>query len=237
LAPKPSGPAANRALFDRLRIGDTVVIQNSFPGWEDELAEVTEKYEDGQVNIRLRNGKTGSIPLKRLASTLSPETSDGCGLSHGTRLCKGDKVLYPARSATLELPEVPVRHVFENGTVVVNDGADFILDLPQVGKAVVCSPQKESICEGDFVKAEGYKLDQPVSFSGPVEKAYTHGVVMVRSGQWRFPIDVMGVSERTAGGGRAPASLPSPDGGAKAKVSPEIEPLDAGLADQIQRGR
>src|SRR5690606_5129146 len=92
-ASKPSREemaARNRALFFRLKPGHTVIIQNSLPGWEDELAEVTEKYEDGSVRIRLRNGKTGSVKATVLADSLSPEVASGCAESHGVQICKGD---------------------------------------------------------------------------------------------------------------------------------------------------
>src|SRR5690606_8799231 len=96
-------------------------------------------------------------------------------------------------------PEAPVSHVFKNGTVAVRDGADFVMDLKQVGKSVECSPQRENICAGDHVRAEGYKLNQPIAFEGEIEKAYSHGVVLVRTGKlWRYPIDVSAVRKRIA---------------------------------------
>jgi hypothetical protein len=238
--------AENKALFERLKAGDTVVIQHSFPGWEDQLAEITDKYEDGRVRIRLNDGKRAYVAPDKLASTLSPETD--CGESHGVQICKGDEVYYPARSTSLKTPEAPVAHVFENGTVVVKDGADFVMDLKQVGKSVNCSPQKENVCVGDVVHAEGYKNDQPITFEGPVEKIYSHGVVLVRTdGLWRFPIDVTAVTKRidtepkaeADTGGRGLASIPEAEYPellpVEEKVIPEIEPLNLHKADQLNR--
>jgi hypothetical protein len=243
-APSPQDAAArNRALFFRLKAGDSVIIMNSLPGWEDQVAKVTEKYEDGSVRIRLQNGKTGSVKATVLADTLAPETVSGCGTSHGVEICKGDNVFYPARSTSLEIPEAPISHVFENQTLTVSNGAEFVLDWKQVGKPVQCSPQKENICVGDHVHADGYKKGQPVTFEGDVEKAYSHGVILVRTDSlWRFPIDVTAVKKRIAVIAEPgpevvteralPKRLP-----ADVKVSPEIEPLDLHKADQVDQAR
>lgn len=233
--------ARNRALFHRLQPGHTVIVQNSYPGWEDQIAEVTEKYDDGSVRIRLRNGKTGSVKATVLADTLSPEIESGCGTSHGVRICKGEKVYYPARSTSLEIPEAPIGHVFENGTLTVKDGVEFVLDWKQVGKPVDCSPQKETICVGDHVHADGYKKDQPIAFEGNVEQAYSHGVVIVRTGLWRFPIDVSALKKRIAVIEPGPAVItertPVKHLPANVKVAPEIEPLDLEKADHVDDAR
>jgi hypothetical protein len=234
--------AKNRALFERLKPGHTVIIQNSYPGWEDQVAEVTEKYDDGSVRIRLRNGKMGSIKATQLADSLSPEVQSGCGTSHGVKVCKGEKVYYPARSTSLEIPEAPISHIFENGTLTVTDGAEFVLDWKQVGKAVQCSPQKETICVGDHVHADGFKKDQAVSFEGDVERAYSHGVVIVRTDDlWRFPIDVSALKKRIAVIEPGPAVIteraPVKRLPANVKVAPEIEPLDLHKADHVDEAR
>jgi hypothetical protein len=125
----------------------------------------------------------------------------------------------------------------------VRDGADFVLDADQVGKTVACSPQKESICVGDYVYAEGFKLDRKFNFEGPVKKAYTHGVVVVEADHfWKYPIDVSAVKKRTMSddGENNPAVITNQVSRKRdlpMNVTPELEPNDIGTADSVQTAR
>ncbi len=189
--------AENKALFEKLKPSSVVIIKNSLHEYEDHVAKIVDKFEDGSVRLLLPSGKKAIVKSKNLSFTLSPEVD--CGKSFEANICKGDKVFYPSVSTSLHIPEAPVKHVFENGAVVVQDGAAiFVLDLQQVGKATQCSPQKESLCKGDYVLAEGYRNNERFDFEGVVEETYTHGIGLVRSqGLWLFPIDVDALKERT----------------------------------------
>ncbi len=226
--------AQNKALFEKLKPGSKVIITNSLNEFEDNIARIVDKFEDGSVRVELANGKRYKIRGKNLSLTASPEVK--CGKSFETEICKGDKVFYPSVSTSLYIPEAPVEHIFENGAVVVKDGAaTFILDLQQVGKKVECSPQKMSLCKGDYVMAEGYRNNARFDFEGTVEEAYTHGKVLVKSdGFWLFPIDVEAVSERTETelAEKNPAVITSSGSRVKQipyRVTEEIEPAIPGL--------
>jgi hypothetical protein len=245
---KNRGPAsvqvadANRELFSRLNPGDRAIIQNSIHELDDEVVEIVDKFEDGQVRVKRANGKIQFVRAKNLALTLSPEVE--CGDSHGTKICKGDTVFYPVRISSLNLPEAEVSHIFENGAVVIRDGGVFVFELKQVGKPSRCSPQKESTCMGDYVYASGFRDNRSFEFEGPVEKAYTNGVVIVRvNGLWRYPIDVHATKRRiasTAPDELSPAVITTH--GTRGKdlpypITPEIEPLDPVRADKVLDAR
>jgi hypothetical protein len=232
--PEQELEAQNKTLFDKLKPGSKVIIMNSTHEFEDNIARVVDKFEDGSVRVELTNGKRYKIRGKNLSLTVSPEVK--CGKSFATDICKGDKVFYPSVSTSLYIPEAPVEYVFENGAVVVKDGAAiFILDLQQVGKAVDCSPQKMSLCKGDYVMAEGYRNNARFDFEGTVEQAYTHGLALIKSdGFWLFPIDVGAVSERTETeqAEKNPAVITSSGSRVKQipyRVTEEIEPNIPGL--------
>lgn len=227
--PQQELEAENKKVFDQLKPGSKVIIMNSVNEFEDNVGRIVDKFEDGSVRVELPNGKRYKIRGKNLSVLVSPEVK--CGKSFETDICKGDKVFYPSVSTSLYIPEAPVEHVFQNGTVVVKDGAaTFILDLQQVGKAVDCSPQKMSLCKGDYVMAEGYRNNARFDFEGTVEQLYTHGLALVKSdGFWMFPIDVEAVKERTESeqAEKNPAVITTSTGRVKQlpyRVTEEIEP-------------
>jgi hypothetical protein len=233
---------ANKAVFEAAKPGDVYIVQNSIRGWEDRIVKIVDKFEDGSVRVEFeqeigegssRNlatvagGERALIRGYNLASTLSPEV--GCAESHGVEICKGDQVFYPIRNTSLQLPEAPVRKVFQNGTVVVRDGADFVLDKEDLGKSVDCSPAKESICKGDYVIADAYKDTENFGFEGSVERCYTNGICVVKvDGRWRFPIEAKALKERVASldGANNPAVITS-RGEYRQKEDPKEEPLGA----------
>jgi hypothetical protein len=231
----------NRRLCEKMEPGQIYMIKNSVRDWDDKVVTVVDKFEDCSVRVRMPNGQKAFVRFKNLAKTLSPEAE--CVPSHGIMVCKGDQVFYPARTSSMELPEGPVAYAFEHGVVVVRDGADFVLDASQVGKSVACSPQKESICVGDYVYAEGFKLDRKFNFEGPVKKAYTHGVVVVESDHfWKYPIDVAAVKKRVMSedGENNPAVITTR--GSRGKdlpynVTPEIEPSEPTEGDSVRNAR
>lgn len=227
--------AANQALCKRLQPGDTVMLQNTLEELNDQVAKVADKFEDCSLRVKLEDGKKMFVKLPNLTRVLSPETDDKCGLSHETRICRGDQVYYPTRSSSLSLPEGEVKYVFKNDSLVVRDGADFVLDLPQVGKSVKCCVQRPDVCVGDYVHAEGYRLDKKFNFEGKIEKCYSQGVVLVGSDLlWKFPIDVNAVKKRIAGvEDEDPAVIQTRQSGRKLPVySPEIEPADTDKANK-----
>lgn len=216
---------ANKAVFEQAKPGDVFILQNSIQGWNNEVVSVVDKFSDGTIRVKLENGSLAVIRGSNLAEMLSPEVS--CGDSHGVQICKGDSVFYPVRTSSLLLPEGPVAKVFKNGTVVVKDGADFYLDLDQVGKSVNCSPQKESICTGDYVLADAYKDTEKFSFEGPVEKVYTNGIAIVKvDNNWRYPIQATALVKRVASldGASNPAVITSREGFTK-KAQPIQSPI------------
>lgn len=216
-----------------------MIIQNSTQELDDEVVVVTDVFDDGSVRIKRQNGSTNFVNAKNLAATLSPEV--GCGDSHGEQICKGDMIFYPVRTSSMEIPEAKAAFIFKNGSVVVRDGGEFVFELKQVGKARACSPQRESICVGDYVYAESFREDQKFPFEGPVEKIYTHGVVIVRvNDRWRYPIDVAAVKERIATDNPLlldPAVITTRGSRGKElpyNVMPELEPLDPNKADNAR---
>jgi len=232
----------NKKLFSEMKPGDVFIIQNSVHELDDEVVIATDIFEDGTVRVKRSNGRRAFVKASNLASTLSPEVE--CGESHDVKVCKGDRVFYPVRTASLDVPEAPITHIFANGSILIRDGGEFIFDLKQVGKPLDCSPQREGICTGDYVFAEGFREDRKFNFEGPIEKAYTHGIVLVKvNGLWRYPIDVKAVKKRIA------SENPNDLGpnvistrGSRAKdlpftVIPEVEPLDPNLSDSVLDAR
>jgi len=231
----------NRAVFERLNPGSYAIIQNSVEEWNDKLVEVVDKFEDGSVRVKLvETGDKAFIRRSNLATSLSPSTK--CKVSHKTEICVGDEVFYPNQAVTIGIPEGRLEHIFDNGKVVVRDGILRVYDAREVGKRVNCSPQKETICLNDYVLGNGYRGSTPFTFEGPVERAYSNGIVVVRSSAfWRFPIDVSAVVERiaTTENEVSGAVISSREVREKvpAKITPELEPVETRSSDYFQDAR
>ena len=203
------GPT-NEEVFEKLPIGARAMVQNSYGKWEEEAVTVVGHVEDRSVRVQLRDGSTPIVPFARLARTLSPVKD--CGYSHEEKICKGDTVLYPLPSATIGIPEVKVLEIFENNLVLLRDGEEFVVAIEELGKAVGCSPQKTNICEKANVVAEGYRNGEKYTFDGVVEKTYTHGLVLIRSGHSLMQVNASSVRTQVVGGegsGRSLASVPA----------------------------
>jgi hypothetical protein len=232
---------ANKKLFSAAKPGDRFIVQNSVHELDDEVVVVQDVFEDGSLRVKRGNGKRAFVRAQNLAATLSPEID--CGDSFGEKICRGDVVFYPVRSSSLEIPKAKVTYVFANGSVVVQDGAEFVFNLPQVGKLAKCSPQRESICVGDYVYAESFRKDEKFTFEGDVEEAYTNGVVLVKvNGRWRYPIDVTAVKERIATDNpifNSGAVITTRTSRSKeaVPVSPELEPNDPNQSDRANDAR
>ena len=222
-----------KELDGKLKVGTWAIIRNSTEEWNNEVVRVTARYEDGARQIELTDGRKAHIRFENL-NTLSPETSKCCK-SHGVDICKEDKVYHPVPSTSIGVPLGRVRRLFENCTTLVRDGLDFIYDVKQVGKPVDCSPQKESVCVGKIVFAEGYRNGKRYAFEGPVDQVFTNGTVLVRSGLWFMPVDATTVKVQTDTLYSLPeeatngAVITSRDGQRKIFVPTreEIEPYDA----------
>ncbi|MGE3263553.1 MAG: hypothetical protein AB7K68_17385 [Bacteriovoracia bacterium] len=232
--------SSNEEVFGKLTVGTRAITQNSFGSWNNEVVKVIEVFDDNSVRLKFDNGRTPIVKFKNLSKNLSPAAP--CGHSHGAEICKGDRVLYPLASASLMIPEAEVIEVFENNQALLRDGTDFQANLEQVGKATDCSPQKPSICQGSYVLAEGFNNGARHVFEGTVEKAYTHGPVLVRvSPTLLIPIDATAVKKRVA----AEASVEDPavlsnhgfHGKPSYTVMPELEPLDPAKADSVKEAR
>lgn len=219
----------NLELCKRLKAGGFAIIQNSVEEHNDEVVRIVDMFEDCSVRVQRADGSKMFVRRSNLATTLSPAAP--CKTVNGCETCVGDEVFYPNQAVTIGIPEGKVEGVFDNGRVVIRDGLVRAFDITQVGKRVKCSPQKETICVDDYVLGNGYRLNTPFSFEGPVERVYCHGIVVVRSSAfWRFPIDVSAVVERVAttendvSGG----VISSRDVADKvpARITPEVEPRD-----------
>lgn len=236
--------AKRQALIDandrKLKIGALAIIQGSVPEWNNEVVQVVALYENGDRKVQLENGKFAHIRLANL-NTLSPEKK-GCCDSNGVKVCKGDKVYHPLPSSSIAIPEGKVQRLFENCSVVVRDGLDFVYDARQLGKPVQCSPQKPSVCVDKTVFAEGYKQGNRFSFEAPVAKVYTNGTALLRTDLFLMPIDVTALSVQTESTlkGRRPASVvvgrDSP-ANIPTYTTREVEPADATLWDKSQGER
>jgi hypothetical protein len=133
---------------------------------------------------------------------------------------------------------------FENCTAVVRDGLEYIYDVSQLGKETECSPQKESVCTGKIVYAEGYRNGQRYDFEGPVSKVYTNGIVLLQTGLWMLPIDATALKVQTesiltdlqqleasvVAGGEERRSLP-------VKTMRELEPANPETAEKVRARR
>lgn len=230
----------NEEVFQQLGVGSEALTQNSFGQWNDEVVKVTEIFDDKSVRIKYPNGRAPLVKFHNLARNLSLPVP--CLTSHGTAVCQGDRVLYPLPSASLMIPEAEVRYAFSNGKLLLRDGDDFLLSAEQVGKSVECSPQRPTICLHDHVLAEGFKDGSRHVFEGTIEKAYTHGPVLVRvSPTLLIPIDVSAVKKRVAAEAVIddPAVISEHSFTAKPSytVLPEVEPLDPKQADKIKDAR
>ena len=229
---------ANKKLFGTVKPGDRFIIQNSVHELDDEVVTVQDIFEDGSVRVKRGNGKRAFVRAQNLAATLSPEVN--CGDSYGEKICRDDVVFYPVRSTCVDIPKAKVTYVYANGSVVVQDGAEFVFNLQQVGKPTKCSPQRESICAGDYVYAESFRNNEKFIFEGVVEEPYTNGVVLVRvGGRWRYPIDVNAVKKRIAtdnpifNSGAVITNRNTRSKEAGGEVSPELEPNDPNQSQRV----
>jgi hypothetical protein len=235
----PRTQQANKDLFSSSKVGDHFIIQNSLSDWQDEVVRLTDKFEDGRIKVELRSGRRAFVSERNLARTLSPELS--CADSLGTQICQGDRVTYPSRASSMEIPDGEVLRIFANGSVLVKDGVNFIVPLRQVGKRTECSPQKPSLCVGDYVVAEAYRLDRRFDLEGPVRAIGSDGTAYVESdGVFLFPVHVNGLRERIASldGEVSPAVIQSRSGREKVpfRVMGEIESADDRASFQIDSG-
>ena len=188
--------AQNRQLCEKMRPGQVFMIKNSVHDFDDRIVTVADRYEDCSVRVKLENGQKAYVRFQNLSQTLAPEVD--CVPSHGTLVCKGDQVFYPARTSSMEIPEAPIEKAFAHGVVVVRDGADFVLNADQVGKPATCAPGKENICLGKYVHAEAFKVDRKFDFEGKVARVYTNDVAVVETGLFKYPIAVAALKERIA---------------------------------------
>ena len=176
--------------------GQFAIIQNSTDSWTDQVVQISDVFEDGSVRVRLSDGTKAFIRSDTILKTLAPDIT--CVDSHGTKICNGDKVYYPLHAASVAVPEAKVEHLFSNGKVEVLAGLHHVFNMDEIGKETACSPQKITICKGDYVVANGYKESRPFTFEGTVDKAYSNGIVLVASSYfWRLPVNVSGVIKRT----------------------------------------
>lgn len=228
----PASVAAGDDLFTQAKPGDHFLVQNSLEGWNDQEVTLVAKFEDS-VRVRNKEGQKMKVEKVKMNRLLSPEVESG--ESHGVEIRKGDTVFYPSRSVSFELPEAKVVRIFRNNSVLVENGVQFLLDLKQLGKRTECSPVKENICVGKFVEADGYRLNEAFNFEGTVEQVYTNGVVIIRSGLSRFPIDARAVKERLSAldeSDHNPAVITSQDSRGKearpegVRVVPQIEAVE-----------
>lgn len=228
-----------RDLDGKLKVGTWAIIRNSTEEWNSEIVRVTARYEDGSRQVQLTDGRKAHIRFENL-NTLSPETAKCCK-SHGVDICRDEKVYHPVPSTSIGVPLGRVRRLFENCTALVRDGLDFVYETQQIGKPVDCSPQKESVCVGKIVFAEGYRNGRRFSFEGPVDQVFTNGTILVRTGLWLMPVDATTVKVQTDTLYSLPeeatngAVITSRDGQRKIFVPTreEIEPFDANEAQSI----
>jgi hypothetical protein len=234
-----------KGLDEKLKMGTFAIIRNSTEDWNNLVVRVVARYEDGSRQVELPDKKKAMIRFENL-NTLSPETSKCCK-SNGVDICTEDKVYHPVPSSSIDIPQGRVRRLFENCTALVRDGLDFIYDTRQIGKAVDCSPQKETVCVGKVVLVEAYRNGKRFSFEGPVEQVFTNGTIIVRSGLWRMPVEAVTAKVQTdtlysvpAGEDLPGAVITSRDGQRKifSPTQPEIEPYDANDTQMmlIERG-
>ncbi len=226
-------------LDSKLKVGSWAIIRKSTSEWNDQIVRVTARYEDGARQVELTDGRKAHIRFENL-NTLSPETGKCCK-SHGVDICRDDKVYHPVPSSSIGVPLGRVRRLFENCTALVRDGLDFVYDIRQVGKPVDCSPQKETVCVGKIVFAEGYRNGRRYSFEGPVDQVFTNGTILVRNGLWFMPVDATTVRVQTESLYSLPeeatsgAVITSRDGQRKLFVPTreEIEPFDANDSEML----
>jgi hypothetical protein len=214
---------ANEAQFSKLPVGARAFTQNSYGKWEGQVVEVVQHLDDHSVRVKYKTGESPMVSFKNLRKNLSaPKT---CGISHDAKICKGDHVLYPFPTASLMVPEAEVVEIFESDHALLLDGDEFVTELSKLGKSVDCSPQKPSICVKDPVVAEGYRAGEKYSFEGMVEKAYTNGVVLVRSGTSLLQFDALSVKKVIDSDPANPAVVSSKTAPKEAPVSaPDLPP-------------
>lgn len=230
---------ANRQLDEALKVGSHAIIRNSTDEWNNQVALVVARFEDGSRKIKLDDGTFARIAFDNL-HTLSPET-DRCCKSSGVNICRNDRVYHPVPSTSLGVPVGKVRRLFENCAAVVRDGLDFIYDAKQLGKAVDCSPQKEAVCVGKVVYVEAYRNGKRYEFEGPVDQVFTNGTILVRTGLWLLPVDATTVKVQTDTlhslpvEGDSGSVITSRDGQRKifVPVQKEVEPFDANISQGL----
>lgn len=182
-------------LDEKLRVGTYAIVRNSVMDWNDQVVRISARYEDGARQILLDDGRLARVSFENLV-TLSPET-ERCCKSNGAEICKGEKVYHPLASVSLGTPEGKVEKIFENCSMVVRDGLDYVYRSSQLAKAVDCSPQKDSVCVGKIVYVEGYKDGKRYEFEGPVELVLTNGLVLVKNGLWLMPTEAAAATVQT----------------------------------------
>ncbi|MCO5143314.1 MAG: hypothetical protein M9962_09520 [Oligoflexia bacterium] len=220
----------NEELKRALQPGDYAIIQNSVDGWQNQIVRIKSIY-DTLVVVEKEDGNEAHIKYKNLSLSISPEVA--CVKSHGIDICKNEEnVHYPLPTVSLGYPKGKVVRAFKNGAVVIRDGGDFVFDAEQIGIAVKCSPEREDICEGDYVMAEGFRGAEKFTFKGPIEKVFSNGMVYVKSDVFSIlPINVSSVSKRlaTLDENNDPSILTEINTDAKMpfRVNPEIEPYRA----------
>jgi hypothetical protein len=231
---------ARRAELDKkLKLGTYAIIQGSVEEWNNEVVRVVALYADGSRKVELANGKKARVAFANL-NTLSPETTSCCE-SHGQKICKDQKVYHPMPSSSIGVPEGKVAKIFDNCTVMVHDGIDFVYSADQLGKPVDCSPERKAICKGRFVLVEGFVAGVPVSYEGPVLQVYTNGLVLVQNGLFPMPVDVKALTLQTEALGpvkQMPAVLTSREVSQKiipTLTLPELEPLGTTESDEAQK--
>lgn len=249
---KSKSSSASESIENKLQLNDIAMIQNSTSEWNDEVVKVVEIYADGSRRVLRQNGEKVLVRKKNLAASLSPRSRTGCGPSHGTEICEGNSVFYPAHGTTLGIPEAKVKHVFENKRVVLTDGVDQPFSLNEIGVEVKCSPQKPSVCENTYVLGDGLRGGNRYTFEGPVEKVFSNGIVVVKSSAfWKFPIDVKAVNERVAATDsdiqNSGAVIMNRSGGAELKRDPAssvkvpvtrmLEPYNVEIADEVEKSQ
>ncbi|MGZ3703072.1 MAG: hypothetical protein ACXWSD_14915, partial [Bdellovibrionota bacterium] len=221
----------NQELDGKLKVGTYAIVRDSVEDWNDQVVQVTSRYDDGSRQVKLDNGTFARVKFNNLV-TLSPETGKCCK-SNGVDICKGDLVWHPLPTTSIGVPQGKVLRIFENCSTVVRDGLDYVYQMRQIGKSVDCSPQKESVCVGKVVYVEGYRDGKRYQFEGPVSQVFTNGTILVKTGLWLLPTDAATAIVQTdalnKASNRSPASIGPRDGQREIPVPvyPEIEPYDA----------
>ena len=154
----------NADLDKKLKVGNYAIVHDSVDDWNDQVVNVSARYDDGSRQVKLDNGTYARVKFDNLV-TLSPETGKCCK-SNGVDICKGDVVWHPLPSTSLGVPQGTILRIFENCSTIVRDGLEYIYQMRQVGKSVDCAPQKDTVCVGKVVYVEGYRNGKRFQFEG-----------------------------------------------------------------------